>query len=381
MRRTRLIVPDLPAFPIISIGELAGSVGNFGTILPLFFAISLTTGMSLSLMLLLCGIWYIITGVVYQIPIPVEPFKAVAAVAIAGAATPGSIAASGILNGVIFLVLGLTKSMEWMVQRIPNSVIRGIQLALGFLLFKSAIFDMGLQDFPFFAGCVAIIFFFLIGKRFLNIPDLTAMMILGVGVGTLIISTGIPAPALPTAPYLIFPDYTDFINAASSLVLPQIPLTLANAVLATSLLASELYQKHVSADRLSRTIGVMSLSTSLFGGFPMCHGAGGVAAHHRFGAQSGTAIIIGGCILIGAAAFFTQPETLTAIPKGVFGALLLAVAIELVRHGIRTENPLVTGVIGILALPAGIAIAFIMGVILAVIMQYRDKNIQKRKKS
>ncbi|MFH0968514.1 MAG: putative sulfate/molybdate transporter [Methanobacteriota archaeon] len=363
-----------PIIPLISWGDIAGSVGNFGTILPLFFTVSLTTGMSLSLMLLLCGVWYIICGLVYQIPIPVEPLKAVAAVAIAEQLSPGLIAASGILIGILFMILGLTGGMQWIRDRIPLAVIRGIQLGLGLILLRSAIFTFGMQDPFFFFICIGIIVLFLFIRYMRDIPDLSALCILGLGIGVLIFTSGIPLIALPTLPTLVIPNLSEYISAGVQLVIPQIPLTLANAVLATSLLATELYNRPVSPDKLSLTIGVMSLSTSTLGGFPMCHGAGGVAAHYRFGARHGSAMVIGGIILIGIASLATNPETLADIPQGFFGALLLAVAIELIIHGIKTDNRLVTGIIAIFTIPAGIAIAFIIGLIVSALSRYHSQR-------
>lgn len=354
----------------IPIGEIAGSVGNFGTVFPLFFAVSLTTGMSLSLMLLICGLWYIITGLVYGIPIPVEPFKAVAAVAIAGQVSSEAVAASGILIGILFLILGLTGGMERILHHIPVPVIRGIQLALGLILMRSAMLDFGLQDTGFFILCIGIMALCFGAQKYFGIPDLAALAVIGVGIGVVVFSSGIPHPSFPTLPYLVHPNISDVMSAATLLVLPQIPLTLANAVLATSLLASELYHRPVSADTLSKTIGVMSLSSSIIGGFPMCHGAGGVAAHHRFGARSGTSMCIGGIILIGSATILTDPGTLSVIPRGVFGALLLAVALELMVRAWKTDNRLVTVIMGIVAIPAGIVGAFIGGLILNSLIQY-----------
>jgi len=374
MRSILSATGDSSRLPLISWGDIAGSVGNFGTILPLFFAVSLTTGMSLSLMLLLCGVWYIICGFVYRIPIPVEPLKAVAAVAIAEQISPELIAASGILIGLLFLILGLTGGMEWIREKIPLAVIRGIQLGLGLILLKSAIFTFGIQDLFFFPLCIGIIILFLLVRQVRNIPDLSALCILGLGVGVLILTSGTPEITFPTLPVLIIPDLSQYLTAGVQLAIPQIPLTLANAVLATSLLATELYHRPVSPDRLSLTIGVMSLSTSVLGGFPMCHGAGGVAAHYRFGARHGSAMIIGGIILIAAATVLTDPHTLDAIPEGVFGALLLAVSIELIIHGMKTDNRLVTGVIAVIALPAGIATAFVGGLILSALMRYHSRE-------
>ncbi|PKL60777.1 MAG: sulfate transporter [Methanomicrobiales archaeon HGW-Methanomicrobiales-4] len=363
---------DASGNPLISWGDVAGSVGNFGTILPLFFAVSLTTGMPLSLMLLLCGGWYIISGLIYQIPIPVEPLKAIAAVAIAEQISPGMIAASGILIGLLFLILGLSKGMQRMREWIPLAVIRGIQLGLGLILLRSAIFSFGLQDPFFFLVCIGIIILFLLIRHIRDVPDLSALCILGLGVGVVIHTIGIPVIAFPRLPILIIPNLTEYLNAGVLLVIPQIPLTLANAVLATSLLATELYNRPVSPDKLSLTIGIMSLSTSMLGGFPMCHGAGGVAAHYRFGARHGSALIIGGIILIVASTLLTNPKTLDAIPDGVFGALLLAVAIELIKHGAKTDNRLITGIIAILAIPAGIAPAFGGGLIMSAIFRYHS---------
>jgi MFS superfamily sulfate permease-like transporter len=164
------------------------------------------------------------------------------------------------------------------------------------------------------------------------------------------------------------------------LFLPQIPLTITNAILATSLLAAELFHRQISPDRLSRTIGVMSLSSSLLGGFPMCHGAGGIAAHFRFGARSGAAMVTGGIILIAISTLVTDPAILSMIPQGIFGALLLAVAIELIKGGIKTDSLLVPAVMAIIAIPAGITVAFIAGLILTVIIPYagRKKEIKKQ---
>ncbi len=355
-------------------GDIAGSVGNFGTILPLFFAVSLATGMSLSLMLLLCGIWYIITGIVYRSPIPVEPLKAVAAVVIAGGVTTGEIAAAGIILGVLFFLLGLSGKMQQIAKRIPGSVTRGIQLALGLILLRSAIIEFGLKDLPVFLFCLAILLLFMLGNRLLKLPDLSALVILGIGIMVVLITSGIPTAGLPVLPIITTPGYREFADATLNLVLPQIPLTLANAIFATSLLSTELFQRRITPDKLSLTIGAMTFSSSVLGGFPMCHGAGGVAAHYRFGARTGFAMILGGIILICGSVFLTSPATLAAIPGGVFGALLLAVSIELIRHGLKTDDPLVTCLMAVIAVPIGIAAAFIAGLCIATVKGYYNKN-------
>ena len=63
--------------------------------------------------------------------------------------------------------------------------------------------------------------------------------------------------------------------------------------------------------------------------------------------------IISGLILLPIALFFASPEFVAIIPLGVFGALLVFVAIELVKHGLETDSYVVTGIIAILSLILG----------------------------
>lgn len=108
----------------------------------------------------------------------------------------------------------------------------------------------------------------------------------------------------------------------------------------------------------------MNLTSVLFGGFPMCHGAGGLAAQYRFGARTGGSNIISGLILLPIALFFASPEFVEIIPFGVFGALLIFVSIELGRHGLKTDSYIITGIIAITALLTNMTVAFILGMIL-----------------
>jgi MFS superfamily sulfate permease-like transporter len=83
--------------------------------------------------------------------------------------------------------------------------------------------------------------------------------------------------------------------------------------------------------RLSVTSGLANLLLTPFGALPMCHGAGGLAAHYRFGARSGMAPLVLGLILL---VFALLPgglgvAILTAIPMAGLGALLLMASGEL----------------------------------------------------
>ena len=167
-----------------------------------------------------------------------------------------------------------------------RSVVRGIQLGLALLLFKASI-DFVITDSIFFVIGIAIIMVFILFVRYRGIPDLSSICVIAVGVIGGIILHGIPPLSLIPPPALVIPVPTDFPAALSTLVLPQVVLTIANAILATSLLTKDLFEKDVPPKMLSTTIGLMNIVSVPFGGFPMCHGAGGLAGQYRYGARTG----------------------------------------------------------------------------------------------
>jgi hypothetical protein len=122
-----------------NLSELAGSLGDFGTIIPLLLAVALVSDVNARYILLFFGIWFILTGLYYRLPIPLEPMKAVAVIVIAGSIGSGEIAAAGLILGVIFLVLGYGRFFAIIERWVPQSVVRGIQLGLALLLFRSSL--------------------------------------------------------------------------------------------------------------------------------------------------------------------------------------------------------------------------------------------------
>jgi len=108
----------------------------------------------------------------------------------------------------------------------------------------------------------------------------------------------------------------------------------------------------------------------------MCHGAGGLAAHYRFGARGGLSLILGGMALLVIGLICTDTNFSSALPVGMFGVLLIVVAIALVKHGLKTENLLVSGLIAVISVPFGLALGFGAGLVLAWALSYRDKSIK-----
>jgi MFS superfamily sulfate permease-like transporter len=150
---------------------------------------------------------------------------------------------------------------------------------------------------------------------------------------------GVPGIGLETAVSVAFsppswPPLAELERAFSLFVLPQLSLTFTNAVLLTALIASDYFGEraaHVAPRRLSITSGLANLLLTPFGALPMCHGAGGLAAHYRFGARTGTAPLLLGLALLGLALLpgGLGLAVLGAIPAAALGALLIMAAGEL----------------------------------------------------
>ena len=356
-----------------NISELAGAFGDFGTIIPLMFAAALVCHLNLGMILLFFGIWFVITGLYYRLPVPIEPMKVIAVVAISSVLAGPELAAAGILLGLMFFFLGFGRWMEYINRYVPDPVIRGIQLGLALLLLKSA-GDFMFRDPVFFVVGVAVILAVFAISYLGKIPDISALVLILVAVVIGILINGIPQIYLLSVPQsLVVPSAGDFFRAIPELVVPQAIITVTNAILATSLLSKDLFSHEIPPRNLSRTIGVMNLVSVPFGGFPMCHGAGGFAAQYRFGARTGGANIFAGVVFLAIALLFAGPAFQELISPGFYGALLVFVALEMGKHGLKTDSYVTTFVTGVLALFSMIA-AFLAGMAIAYLLVVRDRK-------
>jgi len=353
--------------------EIAGAIGDYGTLFPIVLGVSFVSNLNLGHILLFFSAWYIITGLYYKMPMPVEPMKVIGAIVIAGGLSQQEITASGMILGALFLILGFCKGMNFVQDKVPSSVVRGIQMGLALILFKTSI-NFIIKDSVLSIICITIIILFYIANKSTHLTDISAIVVILIGIVIGLLKYGIPQIRILPLPILIIPGIQDFLKGGWLLAISQAPLTTTNAILATSLLMQDLIHRDVEPDKLSISIGLMNLTSVPFGGFPMCHGAGGLAAQYRFGARTGGSNIISGMILLPIALFFASPEFVAIIPLGVFGALLVFVAVELGKHSLKTSSYIVTITIAILALIFNMTIAFIVGMVLA----YSLTKITKR---
>ncbi|HBG19064.1 MAG TPA: sulfate permease [Desulfobulbaceae bacterium] len=332
--------------------ELAGAFGDLGTLLPIVVAMIFINKLSPSSVFLTFGVFYLVAGYYYRLPIPVQPLKAVGAIAIAYPAviTESVIGASGIIFSAFLLVASLTGMIDQLAKLFSQAVVRGIQLTLGLIFLKKGIeliihkeiFMSGLPGK--FAGLpvnliVGIAVFCLVlllldNKRFpAALAALAVGIVSGIALGGF---SGLTFSFGPTEMHFIKPSLGDFWTAAIMLIIPQIPLTIGNACVGTadtccSLFSGNPQLRQAKAGKFAFSMGLMNIPAGLLGAVPMCHGTGGLAAHFRFGARTGGAPIMIGIFFVVIALVLGEFgfTLLSIIPQSVLGVLLVFAGLEL----------------------------------------------------
>jgi MFS superfamily sulfate permease-like transporter len=364
------------AEPKFTLPELTGSMADLGTIIPfILIAVSLS-GMKLGPILLMFGLYYIFTGLIYRLPVAVEPLKVVGALIVSASLTQGEIIGAGLFVGAIFLLLGVTGLIDNIARVFPLSMIRGVQLGLALLLLlKGGQFiyqDMWIGIAAL--GIFAVSLLWNSRRDDLSFPGALIIFVLGISYGLYIYGVPPFAVSLPLEFYL--PGIGEVLSGIYKAGIAQVPLTLTNAVLATSLLASDLFREKVSNKKLSTTIGVTNLVAPLLGGLPMCHGAGGMAAHYRFGARTGGAAIMAGAIFV-ALSFVATSAMLNVVPIGIMGTLLFFAGAELLKNAFKTDVLMVTigmGAVTLLVDPTiGLAVGILLYTVYRVLKRLRKK--------
>jgi MFS superfamily sulfate permease-like transporter len=134
------------------------------------------------------------------------------------------------------------------------------------------------------------------------------------------------------APHWAGITWHDVATGVLVLAVPQVALTFGNAVLATVEENNTVFpDRPVTIRAVALDHGLMNLAGAALGGIPMCHGAGGMAGHVRFGARSGGALVILGALTLAAGLLFADGIALAlhAFPAGVLGLILLLAGLEL----------------------------------------------------
>ena len=361
--------------------EIAGSLGDLGTFLPLLVGMASQNGLNFASALFFAGLFNVITGLVYSIPMAVQPMKAIAAVALAEGLTVPQILAAGASVSFIVLILACTGGIDWLNRCVPKSVVRGLQLALGLtLLMKGLQMVAGTQVWwaadSIMTGLIsgALVLAWFHSRR---VPVALVLFALGmlIAVATrpeLLSSIGIGVTLPAWTPL----SWSDFESAFWKATLPQIPLTTLNSVVAVCALSADLFPNRPASPRsVAVSVGMMNLISCWFGAMPMCHGAGGLAGQYRFGARTNGSILFLGTIKMILAVLFGSSLMLlcAAFPLSVLGVLLMFSGSELAlvtRDQIRRPDAF------IMLLTAGacmglnhIAVGFLLGLSVASCMR------------
>jgi MFS superfamily sulfate permease-like transporter len=316
---------------VLSLRELSGALGDLGTLLPLMLGSIAVAGLAPLPVLAGFAIFYIATAAWYRLPLPVQPMKAVAVVLLTAELDPAALAWSGIMLGAALLLLGITGSITRLARIVPQSVLVGLQLGLGLALALLSVDLMATAPLLAIVTLGLLVGLLLVPRAPAALLALVAAIVLAQALGLSGAGLEVAAPAaLP----LVWPSAAELQDAFSLLVLPQLSLTFTNAILLTALLASDYFGEraaHVTPRRLAVSSGLANLLLTPLGALPMCHGAGGLAAHHRFGARSGTAPLLLGLALLALALLpgGLGLALLAAIPTAALGALLVVAAGEL----------------------------------------------------
>lgn len=342
--------------------EVTGAIGDSITVLPLVVALALLTNISLPHVLIAFGVFQIVWGVKYGLPISVEPMKALAALAIAGALTYAELALAGLILGVVLVAIGLTGTLARVEQWIGEPVIRGVQFAVGLILLDTGIqLAIGNPQFAVVGLLIAI------AVILLGYSNMSPIAVLAVGVVAAVSTAGLPVPRWPGLPPI--PAYTETVtwNVIDG-VIAQLAMTIGNAALATSLLLSDLLDEDVPPDELSTSMGTTNLLAIPAGGIPMCHGCDGVAGKFEFGARTGGANVVLGVLYLGAA-FVATAGLLGAFPLALLGVLLVIIAISLGKRVRRSSNLSLSVGIGVLAMLTNLGIAFLTGILVCLALE------------
>jgi SulP family sulfate permease len=321
---------------------VAGAFGDIGVLFPIAIALITLNHLNPTALFLTAGLTYCLAAWYFRIPIAVQPFKAVAAIALAMALSPSEVASAGLLMGVLLLLVGVTNLAGWLAKLFTLPIVRGIQLGLGLVLAREGLrLIMGTpngQSLP--GGKLASWLIALAGAAALlalrnsqRFPAALVLLVLGIALGIALHGGKLPALSFGPAPLqLLHPQVSQLKRVLPLLVVPQFALTFGNSIVATENTARILYgeqARRVTVRALSLSIGMVNLGTAAILGSPLCHGSGGITAHYRFGARSPkSSYVIGGvCILLalfGGAAV----DLLHLIPLAVLGVFLAYVGIQ-----------------------------------------------------
>jgi len=357
--------------------ELSGAFGDIGTDFPLIVSMILVSGLDAASVLIMFGIMQTATGLIYGLPMPVQPLKAMAAIVITQKLSGDILYGGGLAIGLLMLFLAVTGLIDWIARIVPKSVIRGIQFGLGLQLASLALTNyVRAEGIPGYilAGIVFVITVSLLGNR--RYPPAPFVILLGI-LYALILRVDTEALFHSFAfrlPQFHEPSLEDVLTGFVVLALPQLALSLGNSILATRQIIEDFFPgRAVSIRKISFTYSLMNVIQPFFSGIPVCHGSGGFAGHYTFGARTGGSVMLYGSLYLILGLFFSTGfrEVIQIFPQPVLGIILMfegLALMKLIRDITDSKADFVIALmVGLMAitLPYGYVIGLLVGTFLA----------------
>ncbi len=353
--------------------EFSGSLGDIGTDFPLIVAMIVAAGLHTPSVLIVFGLMQIFTGLIYKMPMPVQPLKAMATLVISQKIAGNVLMGAGLAIGVVMLMLTLTGVLDKLTKFVPKAVIRGLQLGLGISLcllsVKQYIPSGEMMGYVLAAIAFLLIILFIDNKQY---P--ASLLVIGMGiVYAILFNTDfsiLPSALSVNLPQFHLPSIDDVAKGFVLLALPQIPLSLGNSIMATKQVSDDLFpQSNLSVKKIGVTYSLMNLFAPFFSGIPCCHGAGGMVGHYAFGGRTGGSVIIYGLLYLSLGLFFGNSfEVIVKIfPLPILGVILLFEGLSLMLLikdvVLQKRDFVITILTGILAfgLPYGFLVAIVVG--------------------
>jgi SulP family sulfate permease len=351
------------------LGDASGAFADLGTFLPLVLGVLMVRHFDATALLAGFGVSALVTAAVYRRPVGVQPMKAIAAIVIATDISPEAVAAGGLLIGIILVLLAVSGSIAALARWIPQPVISGVQLGVGLHLLLAG---LGLVSNGWYIGAATLAALFAL--QLTRFRPVAALAVLAMAAAWSLWQAGGMPPLTPGfyLPAVTLPDWPDVGTALESLVLPQLPLTLTNAVLAPAAIALSLFPgdgARITPRRLALSSGLLNTLLSPLGAFPVCHGAGGLVVQYKFGARHGLAPALFGlaCLALGLLFGPDAMQLLGILPMAAVGALLVVAGGELALSrrllDARPDTLAVIVLTGVVAVAVNIAVGFLVGVL------------------
>lgn len=314
--------------------EWAGAFGDVGTLIPFVVAYITIVKVEPLGLLLMFGLALMASGFYYRTPMPIQPMKAIGAAAVAGGIAPAALFGAGLTTGLFWLLAGVTGAIQPIARLATKPIVRGIMLGLGLSFMVDGVNRM--RTSPLLAGIALVVTYLLLTNP--RVPAMFVLLLIGIVSAVIMdpqlmpelatIHVGFQLPVFSLSAM----TWTDLLTGTLLFTLPQIPLTLGNAVIAITAENNELFpDRKVTEKKIAISQGIMNLVAPVFGGVPMCHGAGGMAGHVRFGAKTGGALVILGSLLVLIALFFSDSVAVffRIFPNAILGVILFFAGAEL----------------------------------------------------